>query len=270
MPLPATARRSHEGGVHEPPDWAVPEGIFDALFGPGRRDFAEPGAGGGNWEDATGVEHRAETLSEIEAAYRSGRAVRLIFGGTRSDGAFLFFAYSLTDGRAFARVEGRPDEVDALIKPVAEAFPLQRRVIFISWSGDRARRVAEALRAILLPRMPPGGEVFLSTRIAPRAQPLSEILDTLSITDVHMAVLTPESSTSHWVTWEAAASWGRGKPVIPLLVDVGAGDVATPLRLVAQGVRLDAVEEAVRRVLADVGGREDDLNPDDLQSLRES
>lgn len=88
-------------------------------------------------------------------------------------------------------------------------------------------------------------------------------------TDAHVAVITPEAAKSAWVMWEAAASWARGKPVIPVFVDVAPEEVPGPLRLVAQGVALADVGEAVAALLGAVGGKADEpLSDEELLTLQ--
>ncbi len=154
-----------------------------------------------------------------------------------------------------------------MIAPVRTAFPLTRRVVFLSWGGERSKLVADALRSVIEPRLPAGAEIFFSPQIRPGAAPLVEMLDkNLLGADVHVVVLTTESVQSPWVTWETASSWARGKAVIPVFVDISPGDVAGPLTLLAQGVYLDdldAVGSAIGEILSAVDGDEHLLLTDD-------
>lgn len=168
MPLSVTASRSYRGEAEEAPEWSSIEAIFDALCGPDARSLPKyPNSLDtidADWTDANGVVHRAETLKEVEEAYRGFKTFSVRFAAHLSDGTQAFFLYWPGTVRAEVRVSGRPDEVEGMVKLVEEAFPGLRS---FSWSGERAKAVAEALRAVLRPRMPRGGEIFLSTRMAP-------------------------------------------------------------------------------------------------------
>jgi TIR domain len=160
-----------------------------------------------------------------------------------------------------------------LISPVVAAFPLQRSVLFISWSGSRSRRVAEALRDLIEPRMPPGGEVFFSPAgITPGKDPLKVMMDqNLLVADAHVVVVTREAAESHWVTWEVASSWARGKTVIPLFVGVEPHEVEGPLKHLVQGARLEDATEltrAIRELVSAVDGQADSpLSAEEFASL---
>ena len=273
MPKSTTARRFYEGLRQGPLAWPEFEGIFDILCGPDSHRLPSwpetPRTFWATWEDANRVEHTAESLKEIEEAYRAEAPAVVTFGFRGHDGKNVYFEYHPELGLARVRVAGPPVDVDAMIKPVEEAFPLQRRVVFISWSGERAKEVAEGLRDILLSKMPRGGEVFLSTWLAPGTPPLEGILDNLLATDAHLAVITADSAKSAWVTWETSASWARGKPVVPVFVGVRPEEVPGPLTLVAQGVPIETIGEAVATVLSAVGGTvEIEELVDELESVQ--
>jgi TIR domain len=274
----ATAVRSYQGAAPEPVSWEVLVDIFDAVFGHDVRDlrrwpesyhhvFAR-------WQDASGVDHEAATLSEVQEVYSSYQTARITFSGWRGDGKPCMFEYwpGGEQVRARAAVQAAPDVIEAMIAPVRAAFPLQRVVVFVSWSGPRGKRFGEAIRAVIAPRLPPAGEVFLSTRMRPGSPPLREMLErSLLFTDAHIVVVTPGAAKSPWVTWETAASWARGKIVIPIFVGTRPRDVCGPLTLVAQGVDVDDEEQlaqAIHEVLSAVGGTRGHLSGDERELLR--
>jgi hypothetical protein len=174
---------------------------------------------------------------------------------------------------AQARVQGPPEEVDAMIAPVKAAFPFQRSVLFLSWGGAQSRRVAEALRDLLEPKVPPGADIFFSPEIRPGENPLEEMMDrNLRVADAHIVVVTPDAAKRHWVTWEVASSWGRQKPVIPLFVGVDPNKVEGPLQHLVQGVKLDDAKQltrAIEVVVSAVGGQVDSpLSAEEFASLK--
>ena len=158
-----------------------------------------------------------------------------------------------------ARIRPRPAQQSRWHdRPRARCFSAAAARGFLSWSSDRSRRGAEALRALIAPRLPTGGEVFFSLEMQPGAPALREMLDlNLRETDVHVVVVTRESAVSPWVIWETASSWGRGKTIVPFFVDVRPSEVAGPLRHVAQGVRVDdlrGLERGIRAVVEAADG----------------
>ena len=103
--------------------------------------------------------------------------------------------------------------------------------IFISWSGDRSRRVAEALRD-WLPYVIDCPDLWMSSHDIPDgARWFQEVSSRLEECNVGIIVLTAENLASPWVTFEAGALAknildGR---VIPLLVGIEASHITGPL-----------------------------------------
>jgi hypothetical protein len=84
-------------------------------------------------------------------------------------------------------------------------MPLERLKVFISWSGERSRAVAEALRD-WLPDILPLCDPFLSTEdIEKGAKWRQAISGALQNSDVSIVCLTPENLTSPWLLFEAGA-----------------------------------------------------------------
>jgi TIR domain len=259
----ARASRSYNGTAPEPVEWSVLDEIFVAIFGREARSLktypATLQSVWARWLDADRVEHTATTLSEVAGAYSREETYPVTFSGRSKHGEMCSFEYwPGGEPRARLIVQGPPDEVDPMIAPVRAAFPFQRSVLFISWSRSRGRRVAEALRDLVKPRMPPAGEVFISPDIPPGANPQKVMIDqNLSATDAHIAVVTREAAKSHWVTWEVASSWARQKTVIPLFVGVHPNEIEGPLTLLIQGVELEDATQltrAIKELVSAVGG----------------
>ncbi|HVA91433.1 MAG TPA: toll/interleukin-1 receptor domain-containing protein [Chloroflexota bacterium] len=108
--------------------------------------------------------------------------------------------------------------------------------IFISYD-TRELELADYVRASLRRRLPEGATVFVAKRdIGPGDHPGKVMLEQqLLEADALVALCSSRSKTSHWLWWEAAAVWARGKPVFPLFINVGAEEFGPPLTLVCQG-----------------------------------
>jgi hypothetical protein len=274
----ARASRSYRGTAPEPVEWSVLEEIFVAIFGHEARSLKTyPDtlqSVWARWVDANGDEHTASALSDVAEAYSRRETYLVTFSGRSERREMCSFEYwPGGEPRARVIVQGPPEEVDAMIAPVRTAFPFQRSVLFISWSGPRGRRVAEVLRDLIAPRMPPAGEVFVSPDIPPGENPQKVMIDrNLSAADAHIAVVTRDAAESHWVTWEVASSSARQKTVIPLFVGVHPNEVEGPLTLLVQGAELDDTRQltrALQELVSAVGGKVDSpLSAEDFASLK--
>jgi hypothetical protein len=262
-------------------EWSVLEKIFIALFGREARSLKTYPetlqSVWARWVDANGVEHTATALSEVAEAYSRQETFGVTFSGRSERREMCSFEYwPGGEPRARVIVQGPPEEVGAMIAPVRAAFPFQRSVLFISWSGSRSRRVAEVLRELIERRMPPGGEVFFSPAGIPAGEnPLKVMLDrNLLVADAHIVVVTREAADSYWVSWEVASSWARGKTVIPLFVGVEPNEVERPLKHLVQGARLEDATELTRAIgelVSAVGGQADSpLSAEEFASLRQA
>jgi hypothetical protein len=199
----------------------------------------------------------------VAGAYSLEETYQIRFSGRNEHLQWCSFEYwPGGEPRVSAIVHGPPEEVEAMIAPVIAAFPLQRTVLFISWSGPQGKHVARVLKKVIAPKLPPAGEVFFSPEMAPGTNPLTEMLDhNLLQANAHIVLVTPPAARSPWVTWETAASWAWGKSVIPIFVGTEATDIGSPLRHLVQGVQLDdargmerAIGEALSAVSAEARG----------------
>ena len=104
--------------------------------------------------------------------------------------------------------------------------------MFISWSGDKSRTVADALHSWLPTVLAGSAQCFMSNQDIRRGdRGMDVIAGELQDRDFGVVVLTSENLQSPWINFEAGAlgtSLGAGK-VAPLLLDVTRADVVGPL-----------------------------------------
>lgn len=106
-----------------------------------------------------------------------------------------------------------------------------KQEIFISWSGERSRRIAEHLQ-IWLKRTIQTLKPFISTKDVEKGTFwFTEIKDKLSETNLGIICLTAENKDKPWVLFEAGAlSKGLSiSRVCTLLIDVEPKDIVDPL-----------------------------------------
>jgi hypothetical protein len=105
--------------------------------------------------------------------------------------------------------------------------------VFLSWSGEQSRRVAEAIRD-WLPNVHQRVEVFFSPNDVEKGAKWSNEID-LQLRDTRFCIvcLTPEALQSSWINFEAGAiSKGIGQNrIAPLLLNLAKSDVSGPLSL---------------------------------------
>lgn len=121
--------------------------------------------------------------------------------------------------------------------------------VFISWSGDRSRQVAEALR-IWLPRVIQTVKPWMSdSDIAAGSRWLSEVSNVLDETSIGIICVTQENLTSPWLDFEAGAlskTLDQSR-VCPIGLNLKPGQISGPLSQF-QAVSLD--EAGIIRVLS--------------------
>jgi len=120
--------------------------------------------------------------------------------------------------------------------------------VFLSWSGDRSRRVALALRD-WLPDVVQEAQPFMSQHdIGAGARWGSELGKTLECTDIGILCLTPENLAAPWMVFEAGclAKKLESSRVIPYRLGLKATEVPFPL---AQFQSVDADREGTLRLL---------------------
>ena len=96
--------------------------------------------------------------------------------------------------------------------------------VFLSWSGDRSKAVAESLHK-LLPMFIHAAKPWFSSEDIGKGSPwLLQLTSELATHSVAIVCLTPENLSAPWLLFEAGAL-SKALPstaVCPLLVDLGA------------------------------------------------
>src|SRR6266481_990168 len=133
-----------------------------------------------------------------------------------------------------------------------EKSELQHNV-FISWSGERSRHVAEALRA-WLPMVLQASKPFMSKRDIDKGSRWHvELAKALEVTRVGIICLVPENQTASWLLFEAGAlskTLDRGTRVCTyLLAGLQPQDVTRPL---GEFQATKAEKEETRQMIQDI------------------
>lgn len=112
--------------------------------------------------------------------------------------------------------------------------------VFISWSGERSRQVADALR-VWLPRVMQAVRPWMSeTDIAAGTRWLTEVSSELDKTSIGIICVTQENLTSSWLHFEAGAlskALDQSR-ICPMGLNLKPGQIAGPLSQF-QAVTLD-------------------------------
>jgi hypothetical protein len=111
---------------------------------------------------------------------------------------------------------------------------MEKRVVFISWSGENARVVACAVKKAVEVALP-GTEPFVSEQdIAKGSKGTDVISSKLEEAFAGVICVTRENKERPWILFEAGAlsnSLGARERVCPLLIDVDKFEVSEPLSL---------------------------------------
>lgn len=125
--------------------------------------------------------------------------------------------------------------------------------IFVSWSGDKSREVAIALRE-WLPPVINSVTLFVSSKdIDPGTRWQMEVAGELESTLYGIVCVTRANQSNPWLNFEAGAlakvvSTGR---VVPLAIDLKPSDVKVPLgQFQAQPASEEGIRELVRAINA--------------------
>ena len=108
--------------------------------------------------------------------------------------------------------------------------------IFISWSGDLSKRIAELL-SLWIPNVVPYTEIFFSTESLSLGKPwidgLSKALENVNF---GISIVTKSNMQNPWLLYEAGAIYHKDKSstectLVPLLIDVSKSALQPPLGL---------------------------------------
>ena len=128
--------------------------------------------------------------------------------------------------------------------------------VFISWSGERSRAIAEAIRRWLPGVLQAVKPYFSPDDIAKGARWSSEIAKELEISKLGLLILTPENLESAWLMFEAGAlakNLEKSK-VCPLLFDLEPTDIKGPLvQFQAARFGADEMKRVVKMINAELG-----------------
>src|SRR5688572_30100805 len=101
--------------------------------------------------------------------------------------------------------------------------------VFISWSGERSRMVAEALGA-WLSQVIQAVDPWISLEIAKGTRWGAEVSARLELTRIGIVCLTPENRHADWLLFEAGAiSKTKGAQLCTFLLDLRPADIEGPL-----------------------------------------
>jgi len=123
--------------------------------------------------------------------------------------------------------------------------------VFISWSGDRSRELAEAVRKWIPSALQYVKPYFSPADIEKGSKWSSEIFKELSTSTVCIIVLTRDNIDSNWIMFEAGAiSCTIEKArVCPLIFDIEETDLQGPL---AQFQATKFVKQDVRQLFVTI------------------
>ncbi|MGV9659162.1 hypothetical protein ACWDR5_19645 [Streptomyces koyangensis] len=124
--------------------------------------------------------------------------------------------------------------------------------VFLSWSGERSRKVAEALK-YWIPDVIQEIDPWVSSQdIAKGGKGIEEITHELAATDFGIICVTPENEASRWINLEAGslAKQFRIAHVAPFLIDMKIADLTGPLSKFQATV--GESREDVRKLIGDM------------------
>jgi hypothetical protein len=164
--------------------------------------------------------------------------------------------------------------------------------VFLSWSGDYSRRVADLLQD-WLPQVLNEVEPFISTSIDAGARWQAEVASQLEEAHFGIVVVTTENQRRPWLNFEAGAiaKAVTTSRLVPIAVDLGPTDIELPLgqfqaqRLDKAGVQklvhtlnaglsrpraIEQVDKAVKIWWPELEGRMNEVKPDSTHAAEPS
>lgn len=128
-------------------------------------------------------------------------------------------------------------------------------MIFISWSGDRAKAIAEIL-ASWIPDVAPGATTWVSFGGIPKgAESDAKIQEMLDLTSTGIVVVNPENQFAPWLNYESGAIGAKAprKAVWTVLDGMGFADLEKPLAVFQATVLSD--KEDMAKLVAEINTR---------------
>lgn len=123
--------------------------------------------------------------------------------------------------------------------------------VFISWSGDKSRDVAAALRS-WLPHVLQGISPFVSSRdLSAGTRWAVEIAEKLKDTEFGLVCVTRENQREPWLNFEAGAIAKKldVSRVVPLAIDLAPAEISHPLgQFQATRINREGIEEVVKSI----------------------
>ncbi|WP_160160850.1 TIR domain-containing protein [Actinomadura sp. K4S16] len=124
--------------------------------------------------------------------------------------------------------------------------------VFLSWSGDKSKAVAEVLKT-WLPDVIQAIEPWVSSQdIAKGSRGLKELADELKGSDFGIVCITSDNQDAKWINFEAGAlsKIVEGSYVVPFLLDINVQDLSGPLAQF-QATRSNSKED-VKKLIFDI------------------
>ncbi|MFD4174821.1 TIR domain-containing protein [Streptomyces anulatus] len=131
--------------------------------------------------------------------------------------------------------------------------------VFLSWSGERSKKTAEALWTWLPDVLQYVNPWLSSLDISAGRRSVREITDELSKTNFGIICVTPENQSSRWMYFEAGALARQVDNgfVIPFLVNMRTTDLVSPLSQFQAVLGSDRVD--VQKLLSDINNASGEL-----------
>ncbi|MFI7286431.1 TIR domain-containing protein [Streptomyces anulatus] len=131
--------------------------------------------------------------------------------------------------------------------------------VFLSWSGERSKKTAEALWSWLPDVLQYINPWLSSLDISAGRRGVREITDELSETNFGIICATPENQSSNWINFEAGALSKQVDDgyVIPFLIGMRTTDLVSPISQFQAVIGDDRRE--VQKLLFDINGASGDL-----------
>ncbi|MBC8447571.1 MAG: toll/interleukin-1 receptor domain-containing protein [Chloroflexi bacterium] len=273
-----TIRQQYRGRADKPADWEALVRIFDTIWGSDAHSLpCWPKVYGGvyaSWRDASGANHKADSLDEVGEAYKQYETALIAFQGGLGEGPDCVFKYWPANAEALIEVKASDKETaERIITEVQQEFPFTARYVFVSYDSNELD-LAVYIKDVLQKRLAPGITVFVAKLdIAAGADWLRVMLkEQLLRSEALIALCSHRSKTSPWLWWESSAVWARGGLVIPLFVNISPNEFNGPITLVCQGrsyFEVADIDSALREVNRRVcpGHPCQDLTPEEVVEL---